>query len=71
MKTQDREIAVPGKALAMIAYIEGMRRVVNHLEPVAVGNALDPVDIAGMAVTMHRHDRRGERRDGGLDPIRI
>ena len=50
---------------------EGVRSVVDHLEVVGVGDSLDRIDVARMAVAVHRHDRRRVRRDRRLDPCWI
>ena len=50
---------------------ESVRGVVYHLEPVLVGDLLDALHVAGLAVAVHRHDGRGLRRYGGLDLVGI
>ena len=52
-------------------YAEGVRRVVYHLEPVLVGDLLDALHVAGLAVAVNGHDGRGLRRYGGLDLVGI
>ena len=50
---------------------EGVRGVVDHLEPVLVGDLLDALHVAGLAVAVHRHDGRGLRGDGGFDLVGV
>ena len=50
---------------------ERVRRVVYHLEPVLVGDLLNALHVAGLAVAVHRHDGRGLRRYGGLNLVGI
>ena len=50
---------------------EGVRGVVDHLEPVLVGDLLNALHVAGLAVAVHRHDGSGLRSDGGLDLVRV
>ena len=45
---------------------ESVRGVVYHLEPVIVGDLLDALHVAGLAVAVHRHDGRGLGGDGRL-----
>lgn len=50
---------------------ERVRRVVYHLEPVLVGDLLNALHVAGLAVAVHRHDGRGLRRYGSLNLVGI
>ena len=52
-------------------YAEGVRRVVYHLEPVLVGDLLDALHVAGLAVAVNGQDGRGLRGDGGLDLVGV
>ena len=58
-------------AAAVAVHAEGMGGVIDDLEVVVVGNALDGLDVAGVAVAMHRQDGGGARRDRGLDLLRV
>ncbi|MDT4842844.1 hypothetical protein FQZ97_767590 [compost metagenome] len=71
VKAQHRHVAVPQDAAALVLHAEGMRRVIDHAQVVGVGDRLDGLGVAGMAVAMHRHDRRRLRRDERLDARRI
>ncbi len=48
-----------------------MRGVINDLQAVLVGNLLDRLRVAGLAVAVHRHDRRCLGRYRRLDLIGV
>lgn len=48
-----------------------MGRVIDQVQAVDVGNLLEPVRAAGMAVHMDRQDARGFRGDGGFHLFRV
>ena len=48
-----------------------LRHVLDHLEPMLVGQRHDGVHVGRFAVEMDRHDRPGARRDRGGDAIGI
>ena len=66
MKAQDRQIAVAQDAAGFIAHTEGVGCVVDDSQVVVVCDFLNGIDIAGVAVAVHRHDGRGLRSDGPL-----
>ena len=49
----------------------GLGGVLDHGQPVPAGDVADPVHRGGMAVEVHRHDRRGARGDRRLDGGRV
>lgn len=67
VKAQYRQVAMLQHAAAMALYAEGMGGIVNDLEVIVIGDNLDGLYIAGVAVAMHRQNGRGLRGDGGLD----
>lgn len=71
MKAQHRQVAVAQHTAASVLHAKGMGSVVNHLEVVVVGNFLDGLDIARVAIAVHRHDGRGLRGDGRFDLGRV
>ena len=48
-----------------------LRHVLDHFQPVLVGQRHDGVHVGRLAVEMDRHDRPGARRDRGGDPLGI
>ena len=52
---------------AVFLHAEGVRGVVDHLEPVLLRDCLDGVRVAEVAVDVHRDDRGGLGRDERLD----
>ena len=71
VKTQHRQVTAVEQAAALVAHTKGMGSVVDHLQAVGVGNALDGPHVAGMAIAVHRHDRGGLGRDGRLDALGV
>lgn len=71
METQHRHVAVQKQALAFILNAKCVGAVVDDLQPVGVGDALDTLDIAGCTVDMDRKDRRGLLGDRLLDAVGI
>ncbi|BAK88810.1 hypothetical protein NCGM2_1951 [Pseudomonas aeruginosa NCGM2.S1] len=71
MEAEDAQVAVAQYAAAGVAHGEGMRGIVDDLQVVDIGDPLDRLDIAGVAVAMHRQDRGGLRGDRRLDPRRV
>src|SRR5690606_4360583 len=65
------QIAMAQHRAAFVLDSESMRRIVDDLEVVGVGNTLDRCGVAGIAVTMYRHDGRSLRGDRGLDLFRV
>ena len=61
MEAEDAQVAVAQYAAAGVAHGEGMRGIVDDLQVVDIGDPLDSLDIAGVAVAMHRQDRGGLR----------
>ena len=59
------------QAFTLVLDAKGMGSVVDHFQTISVGNLLDTLDVARIAVTMHRHDGRGLGGNGGLDPVGI
>ena len=53
----------------MALHTKGMCGIVDDFQSIGVGNLLDAVHIAGMAVAMHRHDGGGMRGNGGFDLV--
>lgn len=67
VKAQHRQIAMAQHAATRVLHAKGVGGVVDDLEVVVVGNLLDGLNIARVAIAMHRHDGRGLRCDGGFD----
>jgi len=67
VKAQHRQVAMAEHAATVALHAKSMGRVVDHFQVVVVGNLLDGIHIAGMAIHMDGHDRGGLRGDGGLD----
>ena len=45
--------------------------VLDHEEPVLVGDLHDAIHVRGEAAVVHGHDSRGARRDGGLNGVGV
>ena len=60
------DIPERGGADAAAPDAEGVRRVVEHMQAVRLGNAVDSVNIAEVAVNVHGHDGDGLIRDERL-----
>ena len=50
---------------------DGFAGILDHRQPVLLGNHVDRLDVARIAKDVDRHDRPGARCDGGLDRGRI
>ena len=61
VETKHGQVAMIEHAAAMTFDAKGMSRVVDDLEVVYVGNALNGIDISGAAVAVYRHDGGGLR----------
>jgi hypothetical protein len=57
-------------AAAVVLNAEGMRGIVDDLEVVVVGEGLDGLDVAGVAIHMHRQAGGGARGNSGFDALR-
>lgn len=66
METQRGDVSCVEDALAVHLHTEGMGGIVNHLQAILVGDVLDSLGIAWLAINMHRHDGSGARGDGCL-----
>lgn len=71
MEAEHREITVVEHAAAVTLDTEGVGSVVDDLEVVAVCDALDGLDIAGVAIAVHRQDGDALRSDGCFDLGRV
>ncbi len=71
MEAEHAEVAVAQDRAAVVLDPEGVRGVVDDLEVVGVGDALDRGGVARRAVAVYRHDRGGMRGDRGLDLLRV
>ena len=66
VERKHRRIAEIGRAYAVFLHAECVRRVIYDLEAVFFGDLFYRLDIAEIAVDMHRHDRAGPVRDKAL-----
>ncbi len=64
-------IAERGGRATAFPHAEGVRGVVDHLEPVPVSDLLNGAHVAEVAVDVHRNDRAGAVRDERLGARRI
>lgn len=71
METQRGDVASVKDALAVHLHTEGMGGIVNHLQAVLVGDVLDSLGIAWLAINMHWHDGGGARGDGSFNLARV
>src|SRR5690606_2530483 len=71
VKAQHRQIAVRQHAAAGAFDTEGVCGVVDDPQPVLVRDALDGLDVAGVAVAVHGQDGGRGGRDGRLDALRV
>ena len=71
VEAEYRQIAVTQHGHAVALHAEGMGGVVDDLEPVGVGDALDAVGVARDAVAMDRQDGGGGRGDRFLDAVGV
>ena len=71
METQRGDVTSVKDALAVHLHTEGMGGIVNHLQAILVGDILDSLGIAWLAINMHWHDGGGARGDGCLNLARV
>ena len=71
MEAQRGNVACVEDALAVHLHTEGMGGIVNHLQAILVGNVLDRLGIAWLAIYMHWHDGGGARSDGSLNLVGV
>lgn len=71
METQRGDVACVEDALAVHLNTEGMGGIVNHLQAILVGDVLDSLGIAWLAINMHWHDGGGARGDGCLNLVGV
>ena len=64
---EDRGVAVRADAPPLRERADGLGGILDHGEPVACGDLVDAIDLAGVAEDVHRQDRARPRRDRGLD----
>ncbi len=69
MEAQDGEVAMLEQAFTLVLDAKGMRRVINDLQVVVVGNGLNSLNVAGVAVHMDRQNGSGLWSDGGFDLV--
>ena len=68
MEAEHGCIAESRRAIAASVFVhaldaEGMGSIIDDLKPVTVSDLLDSINIAKIAVNMHRHDGAGARGD--------
>ena len=71
VETKAGNITKRSRALAFILDAKCMRCIIDDLQLVFVGNPLDLLDIADIAIDMHRHDGTRAIRDQRLEFIHI
>jgi len=67
VKAQHTQITMLQQRSTVAIHPEGMGGVVNHLEVVVIGDALDRLYITGEPIAVHWKDRCGARCDAGFD----
>ena len=67
VEAEHREVTVVKNASAVALDSEGMGGVVDNLEVVAIGDALDRLDVTWIAVAVYRQNGGGLRGDGRFD----
>ena len=71
MEAQPGQVAMHDDATVVALDAKSMGRVVDDLKIVGIGDALDGVDVAGVAITVHRENGGSLRCDSGLDLVWI
>ena len=71
VETECTHVAVFENGLSVDFYAEGVGCVINNFKAVGVGNFLDALHIAWVAVNMHWHNGRCFWGDGCFDFFRI
>ena len=71
VETKAGNITKRSRALTLILDAKCMRCIIDDLQLVFVGNPLDLLDIADIAIDMHRHDGTRAIRDQRLELIHV
>ena len=71
VEAQYGQIAIIENAGVILFDAETVGRIVNHLQPIGIGNLLDAFHIARNTVAVDRHDGRRFRRNQFFNAVRI
>ena len=71
METQRGDVTCIQDALAVHLHTERMGGIINHLQSILVGDVLDSLGIAWLAINMHWHNGGGARGDGSLNLVGV
>lgn len=71
MEAETRDITKSSRALTLVLDTKRMCRIIDDLQLILVGNPLNLLDIADIAIDMHRHDSARAVRDQRLELVHV